>query len=239
MKNLRPLLFILLVLLLSVSSFSQRKFGGRVIEVLDGKTVVIEMESGKLTAVLQYIEIPEREQPLYRTVRDHLEKLVLGKTVEFNPHGITAEKTFGQLYVGAMDIAQQMLRDGAAWHISSEASGQDPQDSIVYRQNQEQARGEKRGVWGVENMKPAWQFRAEKIENAKRQQQNALSATSITGATWTNAASAKPAVNRKPGMWPDTNPSLKNIGALLNGYNAKTKTGYLGTSLLGVTEMNK
>ena len=238
MKNLKPLVLILLLLLFTASSFSQRKFGGKVVEVPDGKTVVIEMESGKLTAVLQYIEIPEREQPLYWTVRDHLEKLVLGKIVEFNPQGILSDKTLGQLYIGGLDIAQQMLRDGAAWHISSDDSGQDSQESIVYGQNQEQAKGEKRGVWGVENMKPAWQFRAEKIENARRQKY-ALTSTQVTSQVGEKAASAKLVAKPKSGIWPDTNPNLKNVGALLNGYNAKTKTGYIGTSFLGVSEIDK
>lgn len=237
MKNLQPMLFIPLFLLLAGSSFSQRKFDGKVIEVIDGKTVVIEMGSGKLTAVLQYIEVPEPEQPLYWTARDHLEKLVLGKSVEFYPQGIMPAKTFGQLYVGGLDIAQQMLRDGAAWHVSAQKSGQGREESNSYQYNQEQAKSEKRGVWSVENMKPAWQFRAGKLENARRQEYG-LSGTSAN-AVEMNTAYAKPAANKKPGMWGDTNPSLKNIGALLNGYNAKTKTGYVGTSLLGVTELDK
>lgn len=238
MKDLRPILFILLMLLLSGSGFSQRKFGGRVIEVLDGKTVVIEMESGRLTAVLQYIEIPEKEQPLYWTVRTHLEKLVLGKSVEFNPQGILPGKTFGQLYTGGLDIAQQMLRDGAAWHISSEKSGQNSRDDVVYQQNQEMAKSEKRGVWGIDNLKPAWQFRAERREKEIRQEQMALAYPAANRFTEkpTQNVSAKSVAIKKPGMWGDTNPALKNIGALLNGYNAKSRTGYLSTSLLGVTE---
>ena len=241
MKNLRPILFIFLMLLLTASGFSQRKFGGKVIEVIDGKTVVIDMESGRLTAVLQYIEIPEREQPLYWTVRDHLEKLVLGKTVEFNPQGILPGKTFGQLYTGGLDIAQQMLRDGAAWHISSDKSGQDSRDDAEYKQNQEQAKAEKRGVWAIENMKPAWQFRAERKENERRQEQILSSYPTANGfgAKPPRDGPVKAATSKKPGMWGDTNPSLKNIGALLNGYNAKTRTGYLSTSLLGVTEVDK
>ena len=52
-KKLRPLSLLLLLLFLAATGSSQRKFGGKVVEVLDGKTVVIEMESGRLTAVMQ------------------------------------------------------------------------------------------------------------------------------------------------------------------------------------------
>ncbi|MEO7674284.1 MAG: thermonuclease family protein, partial [Pyrinomonadaceae bacterium] len=241
MKNLRPTLFILMILLLVTSGFAQRKFEGRVIEIVDGKTVVIEMGSGRLTAELQYIEIPEKEQPLYWTVRTHLEKLVLGKTVEFNPQGILPGKTFGQLLSGGLDIAQQMLRDGAAWHKSSDQSGQNPDDNTVYKQNQDQARDEKRGVWAIENLKPAWQFRAERRESEKQREQILLGRPepSVFTEKPSQTVDAKPGAKKKPGMWGDTNPSLNNIGALLNGYNAKTKTGYLSTSLLDVTEVEK
>lgn len=240
MINLRPTILILLVLFLTGSSFAQRKFSGRVVEVSDGKTVVIETGSGKLTAVLQYIEVPEQEQPLYQTVRDHFEKLVLGKSVEFYPQGVMVAKSFGQVYVGSLDIAQQMLRDGAAWHINSEQSGQSKPESAAYLYNQDQAKGEKRGVWSIENLKPAWQFREEKRQSAALHEQ-ALSVPPTSAENTSQPASFNPVkpVKKKPGMWGDINPSIKNIGALLNGYNAKTRTGYIGTSLLGVTELDK
>lgn len=230
----------LVVAICAASAAAQVTMSGKVVEVIDGKTVVIEISSGKLTAALQYIEIPEREQPLYWTVRDHLEKLVLGKSVEFRPQGLSTTTTFGRLYAGGLDIAQQMLRDGAAWHISSDKSGQDARDDSVYKENQDLAKGEKRGVWGIENLKPAWQFRAERRENEMRQEQIASTSPAANRFTEkpTQNVSAKPVASKKPGMWGDTNPRLKNIGALLNGYNAKSKTGYLSTSLLGVTELN-
>lgn len=239
MKLLRPILIIFVIFLLAGSSLSQRKFGGRVIDVVDGKTVVIEMESGRLTAVLQFIEIPEREQPLYWTVRNHLEKLVLGKTVEFNPQGILPAKTFGQLYVGAVDVAEQMLRDGAAWHVGANQSGQNKEEFSAYQFNQEQARAEKRGVWGVDGLKPAWEFRAERKESEKRQEKAFEPAAAEIRRSAVEPGSTKRAAEKKSGYWGDTNPSLKNVGALLHGYNAESKRGYIGTSLLGVAELEK
>ena len=162
---------------------------------------------------------------------------MLGKTVEFDPQGILPAKTFGQLYVGGLDIAQQMLRDGAAWHMSTDVSGQDLKESAVYSQNQNEARSEKRGIWGVKNLKPAWEFRAAKEEAARKQEFAQADAGKM--AARRPVSSANGAADRRPGMWPDTNPALKNIGTLLSGYNAGTKTGYLGTSLLGVAEIEK
>ena len=80
MKTFKISLLICLTLILTFSAFSQRRFGGKVIEVIDGKTAVVQMANGgKLTVVLQYIEIPEPEQPLHQTVKEHLQKLILKK----------------------------------------------------------------------------------------------------------------------------------------------------------------
>ncbi len=240
MKHLRPILCIVFLLLLAGTGFSQRRFSGKVTEVIDGKTVVIEVETGKLTAVLQHIEIPEPEQPLYGTVREHLEKLVLGKKIEFRPQGMLPTKSFGQLYVGGLDIAQQMLRDGGAWHIGSDRSGQDKQESSAYQYSQDQAKNEKRGVWSIADMKPAWQFRAEREELRKQQEElKEQSALKARMASAVPANSANPAANGTPKMWADKNPALSNVGALLNGYNAEKKTGYISTPLMGISGLDK
>src|SRR5690606_17613651 len=116
-ESLVGAIFIVIVLILTaISAYPQRKFGGRVVEVIDGKTCVIELAAGRVTAVLQYIEVPEQEQPLYQEVKDHLQKLVLEKQVEFLPRIVMKDRTVGQLLVKGVDISQQMLRDGAAWY---------------------------------------------------------------------------------------------------------------------------
>ena len=229
MKNLRPILFISLILLLAGQGYSQRRFVGRVTAVLDGKTVVIEMESGKLTAEMQYIEVPVPEHPLYKMVRDHLEQMVLGKYVEFQMQGFSSVKMTGQIYLRDVYVAQQMLRDGAAQHVPSGQSTQGQQAVAVYEYNQEQAKNEKRGIWADDNLTPLGQRLDAKISKNKGSAANGDgSQTALDGST-------KRATNRKSGRWASKNPNLGNVGALLNGYDPETKTGYLSTSLLGLT----
>ncbi len=232
----KPILLLIAIFALACEGLSQSTLTGRVVEVLDGKTVVVEVSTGKLKAELQYVEVPEPEQPLSNMVREHLERLVLNKEVTFRSSGFAPGKTFGQLYVNSTDIALQMLRDGAAWHISPEKSGQDSNESDAYEYHQTQARLEKRGVWGVAGMKPAWEFRAEKFQRERdaRIAAERGSANAITG-KFEMASLAKKAI-RPAGMWSDENPSLKNPGPLLHGYNAATKTGWLSTFWMGVKE---
>lgn len=238
MRNVNPIFSFLFILALATLGYSQSTLAGRVVQVIDGKTVVIEISSGKLTAELQYIEVPEPEQPLHGTVREHLEKLVLNKDVVFRSTGFAPGKTFGQIFVSSADVAVQMLRDGAAWHISPERSGQKQSDGDAYAYHQTQARLENRGVWGVKGMKPAWEFRADKLERERESLTAAeMAAAESKGVKYEPVSKTKGAV-RRTGPWADVNPSMKDPGPLMHGYNATSKTGWLSTSWMGVKEMD-
>src|SRR5215213_653969 len=211
MKHPRLILLIIFTLIFSVSAFAQRRFSGTVIDVLDGKTVVLELQAGKkLTFELQYIEIPEPEQQLHQMVREHLQQMVYGKQVEFLPRGFTETRTIGQLLVGGVDVSQQMLRDGAAWHVLPEVSGQDETQRDTYQTNEAQAKAEKRGIWAIENLQPAWEFRAQKEEIRQQQRiteyekvvsQNRAAANSRTR-RWTVEEQLKANANNVQ-MWGD------------------------------------
>lgn len=226
--------FFLFLLVLTLPAAAQTRMAGQVVEVLNGKTVVIEVDGRRITAELQYVEVPETEQPLYATVRDHLEKLTLGKAVEFRPQGFSAGKAFGRLFIGTADVAVQMLRDGAAWHVSSNITGQEPEENAAYKEHEDQARKEQRGVWGVKGLQPAWEFRAAKFERA-RQSRIAAEQAALLSRAGSEAPVAK-AAPRTFGEWGDVNPWLQNPGPLVHGYNAVSRTGYVSTSLMGIKE---
>ena len=233
-------MFISLILLVASSAFSQRQFVGKAIEVLDGKTVVIETSTGKLTTELQYIEIPEPENPLNKTVQDHLKHMVLDKSVQFQMHGFSTAKLTGSIFLGDVDIAQQMLRDGAAWLTPVYQSSQSKPERDVYEYNQQLAKNEKRGIWASENLKPAALLRAERQENVERQEQFARKHPTTNNAVNQSAfvETNRREANKRPGKWGDINPKMANIGALYNGYNAETKTGFLTTGFAGVRDLS-
>ncbi len=165
MKNLKIFFSIFVALLLFNTAFGQNKYYGKVVEVLDGRTLVIEPQPKvQIKIELQYIEVPEAEQAFSSTVKDHLSKMVLGKIVEFEPKTQSETRTTGQVYLKGVDLSQQMLRDGAAWYAVLEKNLQDDNESEIYQNNERQAKAEKRGIWSVADLKPAWEFRAEKAE---------------------------------------------------------------------------
>ena len=91
--------------------------GGEVVEIVDGKTVVIAIPNGRVKVELQFVEVPEPGQPMHDTVRAHLQKLLMGKVVEYKPFRLFADRTVGRVTLNNVDVSQQMLRDGAAWLI--------------------------------------------------------------------------------------------------------------------------
>ena len=133
MRNLKFILLLIVTLILTSNAFSQQVFNGVVTEVLDGKTAVIELgKDRKITAEIDYIEIPEPEQQLHQTVKEHLQHLLLGKKVEFVARIMKRTSLIGRMYMENIDISQQMLRDGAAWYDLAKKPQQDAKESEIF-----------------------------------------------------------------------------------------------------------
>jgi endonuclease YncB( thermonuclease family) len=221
----RSIFFLLLVTMCAASAAAQLGTGGEVLDVVDGKTVIVGVPTGRFTLELQYIDVPEQGQPLHSVVTDHVRKMLLGKSVELRTKSFTHGKATGRLMLNGVDVSQQLLRDGAAWHVGIETSGQRRDEFDTYAESETLARNEKRGVWSVQGLEPAWQFRAKAKQEQVVIKQPVKSASSDT----------KPAVKRK-GYWSDMNPWLKDPGAVAHGYNAATQTGFLGTLMGGIKD---
>src|SRR5687768_10836267 len=204
-----------------ISAAAQLRTGGEVVDVVDGKTVIVAVPAGRVTVELQYIDVPEPGQSLHSVVKDHLRTLLVGKAVELHTTGLTHGKVSGKLLLNGVDVSQQMLRNGAAWHLTIEMSGQSQDEFRTYAESESLARQEKRGVWSVAGMEPAWQFRA-KTKQVEQQK--------VSGETIRTVAAPK-----RKGYWSDKNPQLKDPGGMTYGFNAATQTGFLGTPMLGVT----
>lgn len=243
MKNRLKLIFLtaLSMILAATAASAQRKFSGKIVDVIDGKTVVIEMRAdARLTAELQYIEVPEPEQELHATVKNHLRQMVIGKDAELLVKGFSKTKTVGQLTVRGVDVSQQMLRDGAAWHVAIDKSGQDAGEWKLYQDNETQAKSERIGVWSIEKLKPAWEFRAEK-EAAQKEKEEAEWATykSSSGGRnrrWTVEEQLR--ANQQMEMWADVTDSMAAANQVFTGIkgagSTELVTAYFPAASIGV-----
>ena len=238
MEKIKAIILIIIVLILTaVSAHSQRAINGKVIEILDGRTCVIEVTNTKIIAVLEFIETPEPEQPLHNAIKDHLAKLLLNQKVDFYPRLINRDRTVGQILLDGRDISQQMLRDGAAWLAVKDKASIPPEGREMYSNNEAQAKLEKRGVWGVENLKPAWEFRAEKenqrLEEERRRWQQSLRAASAGASVKRSGQTSQPVDTRASAYWFDVSgvadAEKPTYGGLLTGYDAMKRIGYVST----------
>ncbi|MBK8465650.1 MAG: thermonuclease family protein [Chloracidobacterium sp.] len=207
---------------------AQFPIGGQVVDVIDGKTLLVAVPGGKVKVELQYIEVPEPAQDLHDTVKAHLRTLLVGKSVEYRPKTIFTDRAIGQVTIRNLDMSQQMLRDGAAWHMPKESSGQTKAEFDIYASLETAAKNDKLGVWSVPGLTPAWEFRAERKKIQEQLQYDYAKSPSTTIMA-----------SRKLPLRPRGNPSLGNVGALANGYDPQTGRGYIGTSFLKVRELDQ
>jgi endonuclease YncB( thermonuclease family) len=204
----------------ATSSLAQNYLPAHVVDVVDGRTMVLAVGSGKITIQLDYIEVPEAGQPLYETVRSHLTKLVSGQAVQYRPRLVSRDRTIGRIVANGVDISQQLVRDGAAWHMPMKLSGQTAAEHAAFDALQQAAKQDGLGIWAVPELKPSWESAA-KVRTVN----------TPPPAQRTESAYVRQAAKPRPGKWGDVNPRLGDVGALFNGYNAESKTGFLTTGM--------
>src|SRR5688572_3488652 len=111
---------LLAILVLSFPSFGQLSSGGEVVDIIDGRTIVVAAANGRVKIELQFIEVPQPGQELTDTITNHLRTLLVGRIVEYRPKMIIADIVVGRVLLNNVDVSRQMLRDGAAWHVPRE-----------------------------------------------------------------------------------------------------------------------
>lgn len=240
--DIKGIIFVAIVLILTaISAYPQSTFTGRVVDVIDGRTVLIEVPNARVKAVLQYIEVPEAEQSLFQTVKDHLSAMVLNQVVEFKPLGFNTETTVGRLTLKGVDVGQQMLRDGAAWHAVAERNGQAAPERAAYERNESQAKAERRGVWGVPDLKPAWEFRADKARAEEDRRRREYERVRVEASNSAQKIAPRPVPVTQNyadfSAWSDIRSIDREagVGGIISKYDAARRFGYNLTTQARIT----
>ena len=149
-----------LATLLAVLLFAPAAFAGTiegtVISVADGDTFTIQTENGQEVMIrLAEIDSPEGGQPYSSESREALASLIDGKVVRVKAHRKDPlGRTVGRVYVGDLDVVEEMVRIGASW---------------VYREYvidrglyaiEKKAESAKMGLWGTSEAAelPPWKW---------------------------------------------------------------------------------
>lgn len=130
---------------------------GKVTSIIDGNTLQVSGSDGQIyKLLLAGIDCPELNQAYGNEAKKCLEKLTLGKKVEFT---VTGKDRMGNLLGvvlvnGKNDPRIQLLKDGLAW-----MDEKNTQSDLGSHLSTSQLK--KKGLWSEENPTPPWIYRRE------------------------------------------------------------------------------
>lgn len=158
------LVYIFLTMLFCFSISGQTmKLSGKITEVIDGNTLLLDASRNTFFKIrLQFIDPPEESQPLYDMVKKHLSSFVLNKSVVVEVKFMANGYHVGKVLADGHDLSLQLLRDGAAWYSQPEAADHAEKERKEYLEMESLAKAEKRGVWSIADLTPAWKLRIER-----------------------------------------------------------------------------
>jgi endonuclease YncB( thermonuclease family) len=138
----------------------------KVIRVLDGDTVVVAVRQVRLKIRLDSIDCPENGQQWGDIAAFGLIKLIGGKKVHLEEHGLDPHgRTLATIYVrspngeGWTNVNERMVTLGHAWVMRrfSDHLPQDRQDKL--NRLEKWARSKQVGLWRTQDRLPPWQWR--------------------------------------------------------------------------------
>ena len=154
--------------LFGIDSCTFDLYTGKVIEVIDGETIVAIVEKRNLGAsagrgdqsaasqerrrvLLAGISAPSPEHPLGREAKQRLAELVLERTVSlsiFCPGRYNRNEDLrATVHLGAVDVGLDLLESGLS-RFNTARADTSQQTICQYRLAESRAKAEKRGLWG-------------------------------------------------------------------------------------------
>jgi endonuclease YncB( thermonuclease family) len=134
---------------------------GRVVGVADGDTVTVLTAARKQYKVrLSGIDAPEKSQPFGNYSKKSLSLRLFDRDVvvewsKTDRYG----RIVGRVEVGGVDANLEQLRAGAAWVYTQYISELPAAERQRYLEAEQEARGQRRGLWTDPDPQPPWEFR--------------------------------------------------------------------------------
>lgn len=167
--SIRVYLWLIVFLLVVGTSAAQGEtFGGKVIAVLDGDTVMVLRGGQKIKIRLANIDAPEvghagmgdkspdsqKDQAFGQQSRDSLLEMVGKKQVQVDSQAVDQYgRIVGTISVDGRNVNEEQVRRGMAWEYSHYHSDRN------YIALQDEAQQARRGLWGQNSPLPPWQWR--------------------------------------------------------------------------------
>jgi endonuclease YncB( thermonuclease family) len=130
---------------------------GTVMQVIDGDTVIVQLESGPIRVRLGSIDAPEQGQPWGIEAKDALARKLGHQRVMLDVATQDQyERVVAVVTVGTENVNQWMVEEGHAWAYRNYLHDQ------RYCALEGDARAERRGLWGMPapELNAPWEWRA-------------------------------------------------------------------------------
>ena len=155
---------ILLVSLYTISASAYADIIGIVQKVIDGDTIHLTDDNGKLHKVrLLGIDAPEMDQSFGFESREMLVNLVEGERVIIDSRKKDRYKRIlGKIYLDDIDVNLTMISKGLAWHYKRYRKDQLKRDISIYSEAEQTAKDNSIGLWSDTAFIPPWEWRQNK-----------------------------------------------------------------------------
>jgi endonuclease YncB( thermonuclease family) len=133
---------------------------GRVVRIVDGDTIVLDVAGAQHRVRLAGIDAPEKNQPWGEASTRELRRQIAGKHVIVGSHKRDRWKPLiGIVRFAGEDMNLHMVDRGLAWHYVRYADEQSTRDREAYVAAEQSARDARRGLWSDPAPVPPWEWR--------------------------------------------------------------------------------
>jgi endonuclease YncB( thermonuclease family) len=148
-------------LALVAAAAAAAEWHGKVVGIADGDTLTLLDDDRRQHRIrLDGIDAPERTQPFGQRARQSLAALAHGREARAAcPKTDRYGRAVCRVTVGGVDVGLEQVRRGLAWHYVRYAHEQPPATRAEYARAEQQARGERAGLWSMRSPTPPWEFR--------------------------------------------------------------------------------
>jgi micrococcal nuclease len=153
---------------------------GRVIKVIDGDTIDVQLQSGPIRIRFHGVDAPEKAQDHGREAAATLSRLIMGKDVQIEPFEQDRyDRLIGIIYLDKLNVNAELVRNGHAWAMRRYMRKADA--SLCYLEAK--ARFDRRGLWTAADAVAPWTYRRRKEpgQQTKRKPETAESCVAAIG----------------------------------------------------------
>jgi endonuclease YncB( thermonuclease family) len=154
------LLIVLLATGLATPSFaSEYRLPGRVLRVVDGDSLVLDVRGSHYRVDLAAVDAPETGQPWGAAASTFLSRRLTGGFVVATGHAAGTRPAFTATVIhGDRDVGLDLVEQGLAWAIRRPGDPRPPSED-PYQAAEQRARAARRGLWSDSEPIAPWEWR--------------------------------------------------------------------------------